>query len=138
MRRGTDCHSTTQILRTSISSHLRMRRMCEGCCKRFFPSSRAVRSSTRTTAGLQTRQTGTTASTMHLVLNSSLGVLCGHSGHGFKILPIVGGFVVELLQGTSHINANWRWKESSEFRETSLRRGDTTTRELEGIPCAIL
>ena len=66
--------------------------------------------------------------------NSSLAVLSGDSGHGFKMLPIIGDFVADLLRSGSQDNPKWRWKEASAIKQASSWRGNTTTQELAGIP----
>ena len=44
--------------------------------------------------------------------SSSVLLLSGDSGHGFKMFPIVGKWVKELLASPSgQTNARWRWKE---------------------------
>ncbi|KAH8750770.1 FAD dependent oxidoreductase [Diaporthe sp. PMI_573] len=44
--------------------------------------------------------------------SSSVVLLSGDSGHGFKMFPIVGKWIMELLASPSgQTNARWRWKE---------------------------
>ena len=66
--------------------------------------------------------------------DSSLVVLSGDSGHGFKMLPILGDFVVDLLTCGSQDNSKWRWKEACMVKEPNAWRGETATQELAGIP----
>lgn len=40
----------------------------------------------------------------------SLIVLSGDSGHGFKMMPIVGQWVVKLLEDRKQVLPRWRWK----------------------------
>lgn len=42
----------------------------------------------------------------------SLIVLSGDSGHGFKMMPIVGQWVVKLLEDGNQIFPRWRWRKS--------------------------
>ncbi|KAI1387985.1 FAD dependent oxidoreductase [Hypoxylon trugodes] len=70
--------------------------------------------------------------------NASLIVLSGDSGHGFKMLPIFGDFVKDILENGSQNIAKWRWKDSSRIKEGSTWRGDTATQELVGLPRARL
>jgi sarcosine oxidase / L-pipecolate oxidase len=44
----------------------------------------------------------------------SLVVLSGDSGHGFKMMPIVGKWVVNLLAHGEQSLARWRWREEPE------------------------
>lgn len=47
-------------------------------------------------------------------MSCSIIVLSGDSGHGFKMFPIVGSFVTDLLEAADDKQsvARWRWKES--------------------------
>lgn len=42
---------------------------------------------------------------------SSLIVVSGDSGHGYKMLPIFGEFVQTLLENSSQSERKWRWKD---------------------------
>ncbi|KAL2398604.1 L-saccharopine oxidase [Exophiala dermatitidis] len=42
----------------------------------------------------------------------SLVVLSGDSGHGFKMMPIVGEWVVELLNNGKQVLPRWQWRQS--------------------------
>lgn len=42
--------------------------------------------------------------------NNSVVVLSGDSGHGFKMMPIFGKWVVELLKNGHQSVDRWRWK----------------------------
>lgn len=42
--------------------------------------------------------------------NKSLVVLSGDSGHGFKMMPIMGGWVVDLLQTGKQERDLWKWR----------------------------
>ncbi|KAK6953918.1 hypothetical protein Daesc_003880 [Daldinia eschscholtzii] len=68
--------------------------------------------------------------------NSSLIVLSGDSGHGFKMLPIFGEFVKEILERGSQNIAKWQWKDDTKQKSTGTWRGDTATQELSKIPRA--
>ncbi|KAJ5180049.1 FAD dependent oxidoreductase [Penicillium capsulatum] len=48
-------------------------------------------------------------------LSSSVIVFSGDSGHGFKMFPIVGSFITDLLEapGTQQPIARWRWKKAN-------------------------
>ncbi|KAI1379312.1 FAD dependent oxidoreductase [Hypoxylon crocopeplum] len=70
--------------------------------------------------------------------NSSLVALSGDSGHGFKMLPIFGDFVRDLLERESQQVTKWQWKDDSRPKSSSKWRGDTGTQELMGIPRARL
>ncbi|KAI1466951.1 FAD dependent oxidoreductase [Daldinia caldariorum] len=65
--------------------------------------------------------------------NSSLIVLSGDSGHGFKMLPIFGGFVKEVLEQGSQKEAKWQWKDDTKLKSTGTWRGDTATQELSKL-----
>ncbi|KAI8956695.1 FAD dependent oxidoreductase [Daldinia sp. FL1419] len=69
-------------------------------------------------------------------LNSSLIVLSGDSGHGFKMLPIFGGFVKDVLEKGLQENVKWQWKDDTKLKATGTWRGDTATQELSEIPRA--
>jgi sarcosine oxidase/L-pipecolate oxidase len=47
--------------------------------------------------------------------SSSIILLSGDSGHGFKMFPIVGSWVTDLLSATDAKQsvARWRWKQPS-------------------------
>lgn len=49
--------------------------------------------------------------------NSSLVVLSGDSGHGFKMLPIFGEFVKKLLEEGAQTQQKWQWNETEAGRE---------------------
>ncbi|KAF3066451.1 L-pipecolate oxidase [Daldinia childiae] len=68
--------------------------------------------------------------------NSSLIVLSGDSGHGFKMLPIFGGFVKDILEHGSQSIPKWQWKDDTKLKSTGTWRGDTATQELSEIPRA--
>ncbi|KAI0854193.1 FAD dependent oxidoreductase [Daldinia vernicosa] len=68
--------------------------------------------------------------------NSSLVVLSGDSGHGFKMLPIFGEFVKDILERGSQDIAKWQWKDDTKLKSTGTWRGDTATQELSEIPRA--
>ncbi|KAH8672611.1 oxygen oxidoreductase [Tricladium varicosporioides] len=67
----------------------------------------------------------------------SLIVLSGDSGHGFKMMPIVGQWVLKLLEDGAQILPRWRWKGSGGKigrdwgDEVSWRIG--TTREIREV-----
>ncbi|KKY35408.1 putative sarcosine oxidase [Diaporthe ampelina] len=71
--------------------------------------------------------------------SGSVVLLSGDSGHGFKMFPIVGKWVTELLASPNgQANARWRWKEAPEGGDwgsaVSWRVGTTT--EFADIPRA--
>jgi sarcosine oxidase/L-pipecolate oxidase len=45
--------------------------------------------------------------------DKSLIVLSGDSGHGFKMMPIFGKWVVELLENGSQKLARWQWRDTN-------------------------
>lgn len=60
----------------------------------------------------------------------SLIALAGDSGHGFKMLPIFGKWVVELLKAGEQRREQWRWKQGSGLSQdwgssVSWRVGET-------------
>ncbi|KAL4784380.1 FAD dependent oxidoreductase [Aspergillus varians] len=70
--------------------------------------------------------------------DGSVVLLSGDSGHGFKMFPIVGGWVRELLEDGNGIQkvARWRWKGQAEGKEdwggdVSWRLGEP--RELKDV-----
>lgn len=68
--------------------------------------------------------------------NDSVVVLSGDSGHGFKMMPVFGKWVVELLEAGKQREERWRWRvhdEKSEVwgDEVSWRIG--TARELSEL-----
>lgn len=63
--------------------------------------------------------------------SSSVVLLSGDSGHGFKMFPIVGKWITELLSSPNgQTNARWRWKETPKGGDwgsaVSWRVGTTT------------
>ncbi|VUC25014.1 unnamed protein product [Clonostachys rosea] len=68
--------------------------------------------------------------------NSSLVVLSGDSGHGFKMLPIFGGFVKDLLDKGVQSQPKWQWKETK-AKSTGAWRS-SAGQELANIPRAKL
>ncbi|KAL2113078.1 hypothetical protein VUR80DRAFT_5501 [Thermomyces stellatus] len=54
---------------------------------------------------------------------SSLAVLSGDSGHGFKMLPIFGEFVHTLLEEGRQAEPKWQWKESKPKAGAAWRSG---------------
>ncbi|KAL2136226.1 hypothetical protein VTI74DRAFT_4856 [Chaetomium olivicolor] len=57
----------------------------------------------------------------------NLVVVTGDSGHGFKMLPVVGEWVREVLERGRQDVARWRWKERGKGdEEVSWRVGKTT------------
>ncbi|KAK2784563.1 hypothetical protein FQN52_008985 [Onygenales sp. PD_12] len=67
---------------------------------------------------------------------SSLVVLSGDSGHGFKMLPIMGDFVMDLLEGGSQTIDKWKWKGRSSVGKVAWRTG--ASKELKDTPRAKL
>jgi len=68
--------------------------------------------------------------------NNSLVVLSGDSGHGFKMMPIFGKWVVELLGAGVQKEQHWQWRKHGEASEVwgdevSWRIG--TARELSEL-----
>ncbi|GKT55877.1 sarcosine oxidase [Colletotrichum tofieldiae] len=54
-----------------------------------------------------------------------LFVATGDSGHGFKMLPVVGGWVKNLIEKRSQEIPRWRWKEGSDAgQNVSWRAGE--------------
>ena len=68
--------------------------------------------------------------------NKSLVVLSGDSGHGFKMMPSFGKWVVELLNNREQRLPRWKWRES-DLREkdwsTSVSWRIGTSRELKDL-----
>lgn len=67
---------------------------------------------------------------------SSLVVLSGDSGHGFKMLPIFGQFVQTLLEKGTQSEPKWKWKESKPKAASAWRSG--SGQELAAVPRAKL
>ncbi|KAG9765066.1 oxygen oxidoreductase, partial [Aureobasidium melanogenum] len=66
----------------------------------------------------------------------SLVVLSGDSGHGFKMMPTLGSWVVHLLEREEQTEARWRWKDIDTRSQdwaaaVSWRIGET--KELKGL-----
>jgi sarcosine oxidase/L-pipecolate oxidase len=68
----------------------------------------------------------------------SLVVLSGDSGHGFKMMPIVGEWVVKLLEDGRQVLPRWQWRGGSDEKrgkewgdDVSWRIG--TTREIREV-----
>ncbi|KAF5021625.1 hypothetical protein F66182_6325 [Fusarium sp. NRRL 66182] len=68
--------------------------------------------------------------------NASLLVLSGDSGHGFKMLPIFGEFVEELLVQEKQSQPKWQWKENKS-KSTGVWRS-SESQELASVPRAKL
>ena len=67
---------------------------------------------------------------------SSLAVLSGDSGHGFKMMPIFGEFVQTLLEEGRQAEPKWQWKESKPKSGAAWRA--SAGQELAGVPRAKL
>jgi len=68
--------------------------------------------------------------------NKSLVVLSGDSGHGFKMMPTLGKWVVDLLTAGTQTESRWRWKDVDTrsldwAKAVSWRIGET--RELKDL-----
>ncbi|KAJ5468316.1 hypothetical protein N7475_006068 [Penicillium sp. IBT 31633x] len=75
--------------------------------------------------------------------SSSVVLLSGDSGHGFKMFPIFGSWVSDLLQAGQQSEARWRWKHISDNENKGDWGGDVSWRigeskELAEISPAIL
>lgn len=68
--------------------------------------------------------------------DSSLIVLSGDSGHGFKMMPIFGGFVTRLLNEGTQSQRKWRWKDGAGDRASNWRGGASA--EIASVPRAKL
>lgn len=55
----------------------------------------------------------------------SLVVLSGDSGHGFKMMPIFGTFVEELLNKNGQAQSKWKWKDEKPKAASAWRSGDS-------------
>ncbi|KAL3486764.1 FAD dependent oxidoreductase [Aspergillus germanicus] len=55
----------------------------------------------------------------------SLVVLSGDSGHGFKMMPIFGGFVETLLKEGRQAQKKWQWKRSKPSVGAAWRSGES-------------
>lgn len=56
---------------------------------------------------------------------SSLVVLSGDSGHGFKMMPIFGEFVQTLLEDGRQSQPKWQWKDSKPQSGAAWRSGES-------------
>lgn len=63
-------------------------------------------------------------------MSSSIIILSGDSGHGFKMFPIVGSFVTDLLEASDNQQsvARWRWKQSDPKRGKAGWGGEVSWR----------
>jgi sarcosine oxidase/L-pipecolate oxidase len=68
--------------------------------------------------------------------NSTLAVLSGDSGHGFKMLPIFGTFVHKLLVEGRQDERKWQWKDGKSKIAAVWRSSES--QELAGVPRAKL
>ncbi|XHG01257.1 hypothetical protein AWENTII_004649 [Aspergillus wentii] len=62
--------------------------------------------------------------------SSSVVILSGDSGHGFKMFPIMGSWVNDLLAGDEQSVVRWRWKDQTEKKgnwggDVSWRLGES-------------
>ncbi|KAL4879119.1 FAD dependent oxidoreductase [Aspergillus karnatakaensis] len=62
---------------------------------------------------------------------TSLVVLSGDSGHGFKMMPIFGKFVQTLLEEGKQAQSKWQWKTSKPQAASAWRSGES--QELAGL-----
>lgn len=60
--------------------------------------------------------------------SGSVVILSGDSGHGFKMFPIFGSWVADLIQAGRQGEARWRWKESSPGEEKGNWGGNVSWR----------
>lgn len=67
---------------------------------------------------------------------SSLVVLSGDSGHGFKMMPIFGEFVKLLLDEGRQSQCKWQWKDFKPKAASAWRSGES--QELASVPRAKL
>ncbi|KAL1889645.1 hypothetical protein Sste5346_008764 [Sporothrix stenoceras] len=74
--------------------------------------------------------------------NNSLAVLSGDSGHGFKMMPIVGDWAADLLSNGEQKLPRWRWREpkvaDKDGRPTHIAWRATATIDLSSTPRAKL
>jgi sarcosine oxidase/L-pipecolate oxidase len=61
-------------------------------------------------------------------MSSSVVILSGDSGHGFKMFPIFGSWVSALIQAGRQSEARWRWKYSNPDEEKGSWGGDVSWR----------
>ncbi|CAK7245113.1 MAG: hypothetical protein STHCBS139747_006682 [Sporothrix thermara] len=74
------------------------------------------------------------------VTDNSLAVLSGDSGHGFKMMPIVGDFAANLLAKGKQELPRWRWREPEvqDGRPQHISWRATATVDLSSTPRAKL
>ncbi|KAJ9292104.1 hypothetical protein DTO021C3_544 [Paecilomyces variotii] len=56
----------------------------------------------------------------------SLAILSGDSGHGFKMLPVMGGLAMKLLVDGQQSVSRWKWKESKPGDTVAWRTGSSS------------
>lgn len=66
----------------------------------------------------------------------SVVVLSGDSGHGFKMMPIFGSFVTDLLQAGLQSQPKWRWKQGARVQGSNWRASPSA--EIASVPRAKL
>lgn len=69
----------------------------------------------------------------HVPGHEGLIVVSGDSGHGFKMLPIVGEWVLELLQKGAQDTERWKWKSVKDGQEHDVSWRISVKRDLREV-----
>lgn len=66
----------------------------------------------------------------------NLKIAIGGSAHGFKFLPVLGKYIVEMMEGTldPEIGQKWRWRPGAQLSDYSTNPHPESPEDLNDMP----